>query len=217
MPLLRPLQGYYAILDVKGTSAHPAAIMSHADKLLAADPCCLQLRAKQLGSAALCELGRALRSRCTAKQILLCVNDRFDIALAVDADVVHLGQSDLPLGEVLKLRTRLALGRLQVGISTHDLAQARAAEAAGADYIGFGPIFSTQTKTDADPAVGLAELQQVAHTVRIPVVAIGGITLDNVQAVAKAGASAAAAIAAVDTAADPTWAGRQIARAFSTP
>jgi thiamine-phosphate pyrophosphorylase len=208
------IQGYYAILDVLGSSLDLAAACRHASELLAAKPCCLQLRAKQLGLAALCELGHALRPLCTEHGVPLCVNDRLDVALAIAADVIHLGQGDLPLAEVLRIRSSARAESLAIGISTHDLEQARAAVAGGADHIGFGPVFQTQTKADADPAVGLAALQEVAAAIHIPVVAIGGITLDNVAAVARAGASAAAVIAAVDGAADRTLAGRTIARAF---
>ncbi len=208
------LKGYYAILDVKGTSCDAAATLDRALELLSAGPCCLQLRGKQLGLADLCQLGHALRVSCTRWRVPLCVNDRLDVALAVEADVIHLGQKDLPLAEVLRVRQAARAESLSVGISTGNLAQARAAAAAGADYIGFGPVFPTQTKADADAAVGLTALREVAAAVEIPVVAIGGITLDNAAAVARAGASAAAAIAAVDGAPDRTLAGRCIARAF---
>jgi thiamine-phosphate pyrophosphorylase len=208
------MQGYYAILDVLGSSLDLAAARRHASLLLAAEPCCLQLRAKQIGLAALCELGHALRPMCTEHKVPLCVNDRLDVALAVAADIIHLGQNDLPLSDVLRVRRAARAESLVVGISTRNLDQARSAAAGGADYIGFGPVFPTQTKSDADPAVGLLALQEVAGAVEIPVVAIGGITLDNVAAVARSGASAAAVIAAVDGAADRTLAGRCIARAF---
>jgi thiamine-phosphate pyrophosphorylase len=208
------MQGYYAILDVSGSSLDLAAACRHASELLAAQPCCLQLRAKQLGLAALCELGHALRPMCSAHGVPLCVNDRLDVALAVAADIIHLGQSDLPLSEALHVKRALRAAALVVGVSTHDLAEAVSAAAGGADYLGFGPVFPTQTKTDADSAVGLLALQEVAGAVAIPVVAIGGITLDSVAAVARAGASAAAVIAAVDGAPDRTLAGRSIARAF---
>ena len=145
----------------------------------------------------------------------LCVNDRLDVALAVGADAIHLGQGDLPLAEALRVRSGGTPHALAIGISTHDLDQAKAAALGGADHIGFGPVFQTQTKADADSAVGLAALQEVATVIHVPVVAIGGITLDNVEAVARAGASAAAAIAAVDSAADRTQAGQSIARAFA--
>jgi thiamine-phosphate pyrophosphorylase len=209
------IQGYYAILDVKGSSMDLAAARRHASELLAAKPCCLQLRAKQLSLAALCELGHALRLICIEHGVPLCVNDRLDVALAIASDVIHLGQNDLPLAEVLRVRSRARAQSLVIGVSTHDLDQAQSAAAGGADYIGFGPVFPTLSKADADPAVGLAALQEVSAAVAVPVVAIGGITLDNVAAVARAGASAAAVIAAVDGAADRTHAGQRIALAFA--
>jgi len=211
------IQGYYAILDVKGSYLDLAAARRHASELLAAQPCCLQLRAKQLSLQALCELGHALRSLCTERGVLLCVNDRLEVALSIAADIIHLGQNDLPLAEALRVRTSARAESLVIGVSTHDLDQAKSAAAAGADYIGFGPVFPTQSKSDADPVVGLAALQDVAAAVAIPVVAIGGITLDNVAAVARAGASAAAVIAAVDNAPDRALAGRRIALAFAKP
>jgi thiamine-phosphate pyrophosphorylase len=139
-----------------------------------------------------------------------------DIALAVAANMVHLGQSDLPLADAIRVRNAAGAKGLAIAISTHDLDEARAAELAGADHIGFGPIFPTQSKADADPAVGLKALREIAGHIRIPVVAIGGITLDNVAEVAAAGASAAAVIAAVDNAPDPTAAGRRIGAAFAS-
>lgn len=208
------MQGYYAILDVKGSSLNVSQALAHAKRLLAAEPCCLQLRAKQLPTGALCHLAHHIRALCAELRVPFCVNDRLDIALAVGADVVHLGQSDLPLLDAVRVRNEAAAGRLSIAISTHDLAEALAAVAGGADHIGFGPIFATQSKADADAAVGLAALRAVAERVTIPIVAIGGITLENVGEVARAGASAAAVIAAVDHAPDPTAAGHRIGSAF---
>jgi thiamine-phosphate pyrophosphorylase len=182
--------------------------------LLAAQPCCLQLRAKQLPTRAFCGLAQEVRRLCAGARISFCINDRLDLAIAVGADVVHLGQNDLPLSDALCVRDSLKAKQLAVGVSTHDLDQALAAAEGGADHIGFGPIYATQSKADADPAVGLAALRIVADRVKLPIVAIGGITLDNVAQVAHSGASAAAVIAAVDTAADPTAVGRQIGSAF---
>jgi thiamine-phosphate pyrophosphorylase len=112
---------------------------------------------------------------------------------------------------------RAGAGRsdLLIGFSTHNLVQARAAAAAGADYIGFGPVFGTRSKANPDPTVGIETLAAVCRAVSVPVVAIGGITLDAVPAVARAGASAAAIIAAIDGAPDPTAAGRAVAAAFA--
>jgi len=125
------------------------------------------------------------------------VNDHADIAAAVDADGVHLGQDDLPIEFARKLLGRAKL----IGISTHSLEQARAAEAAGADYIGFGPIFKTSTK-DAGRTQGIRNLTIIKNSAAIPVIAIGGINQANVQFVAQAGADGVAVISGVLAAAD---------------
>jgi thiamine-phosphate pyrophosphorylase len=125
------------------------------------------------------------------------VNDHADIAAAVDADGVHLGQDDLPIEFARKLLGNAKL----IGISTHSLEQARAAEAAGADYIGFGPVFKTSTK-DAGRTQGIRNLTIIKNSVAIPVIAIGGINQANVQFVAQAGADGAAVISGVLAAPD---------------
>jgi thiamine-phosphate pyrophosphorylase len=205
------LQGYYAILDVQGDAVDDR-LEARAEELLAARPCCLQLRAKRLGAAALAAAATRLGPLCRTAGVRLCVNDRLDVALVVGADLVHLGQDDLPLGDA----RRAAAGRLGIGVSTHNLDQARAAVAGGADYIGIGPIFTTRSKERPDPVVGVEGLGQVCRAVAgaVPVVAIGGIELDRVAAVAAAGASAAAVIAAIDRAPDRSAAGRRVAAAF---
>lgn len=127
------------------------------------------------------------------------VNDRVDVAQAVGADGVHLGQEDLPLADA---RAILGPDKL-IGISTHTLKQALEADAGGADYIGFGPIFPTPTKEHSDPAVGVAGLREVRAKVRLPIVAIGGITTKNVREVVAAGADCCAVVSAVLAAPDP--------------
>jgi thiamine-phosphate pyrophosphorylase len=211
MPL--QLRGYYAILDLTGEQPEaPTTLLARAEARLAARPACLQLRAKHTRAVDLRRIAALLLPACQAAGVPLCVNDRLDVALAVGADGVHLGQNDLPLVDALRIRPRR---QFFVGISTHDLAQAQAAADAGADYIGFGPVFATQTKTDAESAVGLDRLREVCAAVSLPVVAIGGITLANVDAVAATGAAAAAVIAAVDGASDPVAAAKAIAKAFA--
>jgi thiamine-phosphate pyrophosphorylase len=120
------------------------------------------------------------------------VNDHADIAAAVDADGVHLGQDDLP---VLYARKLLGNKKL-IGVSTHSIDQALAAEAAGADYVGFGPLFKTATK-DAGTAQGIENLVVIKKTVSIPVIAIGGINQENIGEVMRTGAEGAAVISAV--------------------
>lgn len=119
------------------------------------------------------------------------INDYADIALAVDAEGVHLGQEDLPLKEARRL-----MGGKIIGISTHDLVQAKEAEKGGADYIGFGPVFHTSTK-DAGRPRGVDNLRIIKQNVSVPVVAIGGINIENMEAVLKAGADAAAVATAI--------------------
>jgi thiamine-phosphate pyrophosphorylase len=125
------------------------------------------------------------------------VNDHADIAAAVDVDGVHLGQDDLPI----EFARKLLGGDKLIGISTHSLEQARAAEAAGADYIGFGPIFRTSTK-DAGQTQGIQNLTIIKKSVAIPVIAIGGINQANMQFVAQVGADGAAVISGVLVAPD---------------
>ncbi len=132
-----------------------------------------------------------LRELTRACGATLIINDHADIALAVDADGVHLGQDDLPLKEARKI-----MGGKIVGISTHDLAQAKAAEAGGADYIGFGPVFHTTTK-DAGAPKGVDNIGLIKQNVRVPVVAIGGINRDNIGSVLASGADAAAVATAI--------------------
>lgn len=126
---------------------------------------------------------RELTSRCDA---MLIINDHADIALAVGADGVHLGQDDLPLREARRI-----MGKRIVGISTHSMAEAKEAAEGGADYIGFGPVFHTTTK-DAGLPQGLDNLRSIKQNVRVPVVAIGGISEATLAAVLEAGADAAA-------------------------
>jgi thiamine-phosphate pyrophosphorylase len=122
----------------------------------------------------------------------LIVNDYADIAAAVEADGVHLGQEDLPAGEARKVLG----GAKIVGISTHSRDEAMRAESEGADYIGFGPVFHTATK-DAGHPQGAVRLKEISHSVGIPVVAIGGVSTDNCSSVFDCGASAVAAASSV--------------------
>jgi len=210
------VHGYYAILDATDALlADDRALEAQAGRLLAGAPCCLQLRAKTAGAREMLRAARRLVPLCRERDVPFCVNDRLDVALAAGADVVHLGQDDLPLADALRLRVELGRPDLIVGFSTHNRQQATAAAAAGADYIGFGPVFATTSKLNPDPVVGLESLAAVCRSVSVPVVAIGGIALASVPAVAAAGAAAAAVISAVARAADPAEAGRQVAAAFA--
>jgi thiamine-phosphate pyrophosphorylase len=210
------LRGYYAIVDTTAAlMADSGALERRTRQLLEAGPCCLQLRAKQSGARAFAAAARRVLPLCRAAGVPFCVNDRLDVALAVGAEVVHLGQDDLPLADALRVRAAAGRPDLLVGFSTHNAAQAAAAAAAGADYLGFGPVFATRSKLNPDPVVGLGQLAEICRAVSVPVVAIGGVTPAEAGLLARAGASAAAVISAVNNAPDPTAAGRQIAAAWS--
>jgi len=140
---------------------------------------------------------------------IFVVNDHADIAASVEADGVHLGQDDLPLRDARKV---LGPGRI-IGISTHSIEQARTAQAAGADYIGFGPVFSTSTK-DAGPAQGIDVLRMICGAVAIPVIAIGGIRDRTVGDAAQAGAKGVAVVSAILSARDISAASRMMVNAI---
>ncbi len=181
-----------------------------AQKAIAGGAGVIQLRSKSAAGAELFETAQALLEVTRERGVTLLINDRVDIALAVDADGVHLGQSDLPAAEARRL---LGPERL-LGVSARTRQQAEAAERAGADYLGFGPVFEARgTKVDAGAPVGLAALERMCRQTSLPVVAIGGIERANIAGVMAAGARGAAVISAVVGQPDEEEAARVLARA----
>ena len=164
----------------------------------------VQLRRKGDEGLAMLRLAERCRAITADAGVLFVVNDRLDVAMAVSADGVHLGQDDLPLEVARRLWPGGMMGR-----STHSLAQAFAAEREGADYIGVGPVFATPTKPGR-PAVGLPYVREAASHVRIPWFAIGGISGSNVGDVLGAGARRIAVVRAVCDAADVEQAARSL-------
>jgi thiamine-phosphate pyrophosphorylase len=170
----------------------------------------MQLREKEMGKRARLELGHKLRALTRREGVLFIVNDDVDLALILDADGVHLGQGDIPIQTARPLMKEKI-----IGVSTHSLEQMKEAVAAGADYVGVGPIFETVTKEDREPTVGLELLRKVREACPIPYVAIGGITKGNVRSVAEAGCSRAAVISDILTAPDIAQRCRDIKRFLS--
>jgi len=193
----------YAIVDPLDTGRDPAAL---AAALLRGGARLVQLRWPGASARELLAAALAIRPLARSAGALFLVNDRPDVARAAEAEGVHLGQDDLP---VAAARRVLGAGRL-IGVSTHDPGQARAAEAAGADYLGVGPVYATATKPDALAPRGLALVSAVRAAVRCPLVAIGGITPETAAAVRAAGADAVAMIGALVRAPDPEAAVRDV-------
>lgn len=162
---------------------------------------CVQLREKHCGTRAFIDEARALKTLLDAltPRIPLIINDRLDVALATGADGVHLGQTDMPIGDA----RRLAGPSLLIGISAESIKDAVRAEAEGADYIGISPVFVTSTKTDTAPPLGLEGVRQIRAAVSLPLVAIGGIHQQNAKAVIRAGADGVAVVSAIAAAACP--------------
>ncbi|RJQ21487.1 MAG: thiamine phosphate synthase [Nitrospiraceae bacterium] len=175
------------------TDRHLAGL-SHiqiARRAIAAGLRVIQLREKHMSKNELYNEALAIRILTGKYKATFIINDYIDIALAVNADGVHLGQEDMPVEEARKI-----MGKKIIGVSTHSLRQAVRAEQAGADYIGFGPMFATSTK-DAGRPKGLGRLKEVRRHIKIPIVAIGGITQENFLPVLETGADAVAVMSAV--------------------
>jgi thiamine-phosphate diphosphorylase len=194
------VRGFYAVLDRDDEQLA---------RTLAAHACALQVRIKPADASKVVRVATMARRVCDEAGIALIINDRLEIALAVGADGVHLGQTDLPIAEA----RAIAGSQLAIGVSTHDLAQVRAACAAGADYLGFGPVFATRTKQNPDPVQGLDGLRAaVSEAGSVPIVAIGGITPELARDVYATGAVALCAISAVNDATNVTSTARQMSR-----
>jgi len=169
---------------------------------------CVQLREKSCSTREFLQEALALKELLQPLGIPLIINDRVDIALAVRADGVHLGQTDMPINHARRLLGPDCL----IGISAESVADAIEAEQQGADYIGISPVFSTPTKTDTAPALGLEGIRQIRALVRIPLVGIGGINLTNSRQVIAAGADGVAVVSAIMAAESSRLAAQAIRR-----
>jgi len=170
----------------------------------------IQLRAKELEGRELTLLARQLKAICRSFGALFFVNDRLDVALAAEADGVHLGQNDLPLKDARRISRCVAGEDFIIGVTAENVEQAVEAEQGGADYLGTAAIFPTTTKKYEQGAIGLDMLREIVRQVKIPVVAIGGIKSNNAQEVLSCGASGIAVVSAVVASPDPESAAREL-------
>ena len=200
---LPPSPFLYPIVDVAALRGRGVA--ETVDALASAGVSLLQLRAKETPDRTLLALAREAVGAARRRGVRLIVNDRADVALMAGADGVHVGQDDLPVADARRIVGPHAL----VGLSTHDLAQLEAAAGAEADYLAIGPVFSTGSKANPDPVVGLEMVARARAMTDRPLVAIGGITHANARDVVKAGADGIAVIGDLFAGGDP---GRAAAR-----
>jgi thiamine-phosphate pyrophosphorylase len=198
----------YVILDRAAAAGRD--LVEILDAVIAGGARMVQLREKTWPSGQLLPLAERLRERCRRAGVTFVMNDRVDLAVVLEADGVHLGQDDLP---PRRARPLLRPGMI-LGVSTHDVEQARRAQAEGADYVAVGAMFPTVTKPDFE-LVGPALVRAVRPEIRVPLVGIGGITPRNAGEVIRAGADGVAVISAVCAAPDPAAATRDFLRAIS--
>ena len=200
---IKRLTGLYVIIDTQALKGrNPVEVASQA---IGGGARIIQLRDKNLSKIELLAVAEQLKKLCNKHNVLFIINDYLDLALAVDADGLHLGQDDLPVKAARKL---LPLNQI-IGCSARTIDRAVAAQSDGADYIAIGSMYPTPSKEEAE-VVGVKRLHQIRQAVAVPLVAIGGITSENISEVIAAGASAAAVISAVLNTDDPGKATRQI-------
>ncbi len=193
------MRGLYAIADVKTLAARGVDVIAFVRAVVAARPAALQLRAKELPAREMLSLLRELSAICRGAGVPLVANDRVDVAELAGCDHVHVGQDDLPFETVRRLAPRL-----RVGVSTHNLEQLARALAPRPSYVAYGPVYPTASKAGADPVVGIEGLKAAhvaARAAGVPLVAIGGITLDRAREIARS-ADAGAVIAGLFPSAD---------------
>jgi thiamine-phosphate pyrophosphorylase len=170
----------------------------------------IQFRQKIGATREMIEIVRQLKQLCMDSSVTLVVNDRLDVAIAAEADGVHLGQDDFPVPLARKL-----LGESWViGGSAASIAEAQKCLVEGVDYIGFGPVYPTTSKADADPVTGIKLLKQAVEAIHLPIIAIGGVNVENTPEVMRAGARGIAVISAVCCQEDPEQATRALSQAL---
>ncbi len=172
----------------------------------------VQFRQKAGSTREMIEIARGLKRLCEDAGVTFIVNDRVDVAIASEADGVHLGQDDFPIPLARKI-----LGKSRIiGGSAATLEEVQKCQAEEVDYIGFGPVFPTTSKDDAGPVSGIGILEEAVKTISIPIIAIGGVSVENTPDVIQAGAHGIAVISAVCCQENPEQATRELSQALQS-
>ena len=188
-------------LVIGARDSGPRGVVDTVKEAVAGGVTAVQLRDKEASGRELVALARALRRALAGTGVPLVINDRLDIALAAGADGVHLGQRDLPVSKARALAGRGLVIGLSVGCRT-DIDEVHALPRGTVDYLGIGPVFTTFTKSNARPALGLGALAGLCESTHVPCVAIGGIDGSNVESVRSTGVDGVAVVSAICAAAD---------------
>ncbi len=202
------MKGIYLVTDEKACLGRP--LESVVEAAAKAGACCVQLREKTAPTRDFLDRALKLKALLEPFHIPLLINDRLDIALAADTHGVHLGQSDMPP----EIARRLLGPKAIIGLSVSSLEDVKNARGTGVDYLGVGPIFPTLTKADAKAPLGLDGLEAIRTLTHLPLVAIGGLNLENIQSTVRAGADAIAMVSAICSATDPFAAAKTLAGLF---
>lgn len=201
---------YTLYLVTDEPEAYSSNLFDGVDAAIAGGVTMVQYRATKGSGRFLYETAKTLGERLRTHGIPLIINDRLDLALAVNADGLHLGQNDIPVHVARRLIGKQAI----LGLSITDPEQLKAVDSDLVDYIGAGPVFSTATKTDAAPAMGMETLARIVRNSPTPVVAIGGIHHSNAKAVFDTGVAGLAVVSALSRTASPKQAARGFIRAI---
>ncbi|MBR7879547.1 MULTISPECIES: thiamine phosphate synthase [Bacillus] len=203
--MMKDMLSVYFIMGSNNTSADPVSVVK---KAIEGGATLFQFREKGSGSLTGEErvlFAKRVQDVCRQAGIPFIINDDVELALRLEADGVHIGQDDADAEE-----TRAAIGDMILGVSAHNVSEVKRAEEAGADYVGMGPVYPTETKKDAEAVQGVTLIEEVRRQgITIPIVGIGGITADNAAPVIEAGADGVSMISAISQAEDPKAAARK--------
>ncbi|MBI5044136.1 MAG: thiamine phosphate synthase [Nitrospirae bacterium] len=209
--MAKPLFRLYLITDRNQTGGR--LLIDVVKEALAGGVKAVQLREKDLPIRELLRLAEEMRKITKETGAMLFINGRMNAAMAVEADGIHIGQSDLPVDVVRKI----VGNRFMIGVSTHNIVEAKEAEKGGADFITFGPIYETPSKLKYGKPLGINLLKEARSEVSMPIFAIGGIKLNNIKDIITAGADGAAVISAIIGAKEPKKAAEELLRYTPSP